>query len=140
MTRPFADYFERPEPRAPRTYECKDCRVPMTPRHHLRADGLCATCRKERSYEPPPEVAYQVGLCQTQYTDTWPFFAPDGERKGSRDMHQRVALAKEICALCPCRAACKEWALKQGCNLYGIWGGTTRHERALLRRAGEVAC
>jgi Transcription factor WhiB len=30
------------------------------------------------------------------------------------------------------RADCLRWALDQGSKLPGIWGGTTKHERALL--------
>lgn len=47
--------------------------------------------------------------------------------------------AKRVCASCPVRAECLEYALDRG-ERYGIWGGTSeRQRRALLaeRRAIE---
>jgi WhiB family redox-sensing transcriptional regulator len=41
--------------------------------------------------------------------------------------------AKAVCAACPARAACLEWAL-EACETEGIWGGTTPGERAAIRR------
>lgn len=45
-----------------------------------------------------------------------------------------VAEAKAVCAMCPVRAACLEWALKAR-EPHGIFGGLTEQERAMLRRA-----
>ncbi|PSK52427.1 Transcriptional regulator WhiD [Streptomyces sp. 111WW2] len=45
--------------------------------------------------------------------------------------------AKRICALCPVRPACLDYALKAR-EPYGVWGGLTADERtALLRQATE---
>jgi len=44
-----------------------------------------------------------------------------------------IARAKAVCAACPVRADCLEWALGVG-EADGIWGGTTPHERRILRR------
>ena len=42
----------------------------------------------------------------------------------------RVAAAKRICSTCPIVSECLTWAIN---NLEdGVWGGTTKHERALL--------
>lgn len=44
--------------------------------------------------------------------------------------------AKKICALCPVRAQCLEYALKND-ERFGIWGGLSERERRKLRkRAG----
>ena len=42
---------------------------------------------------------------------------------------EQVAEAKAICAGCPVRNECLAFALRTG-QVYGIWGGTTTHERA----------
>jgi len=41
---------------------------------------------------------------------------------------RQIAQAKTICAGCPVRQECLEFALSQGLA-YGIWGGTTERER-----------
>jgi WhiB family redox-sensing transcriptional regulator len=52
------------------------------------------------------------------------FFATDEER-------QSAALA--LCAACPVRTECLEHALENR-EPYGIWGGTTEHERKRIAR------
>jgi WhiB family redox-sensing transcriptional regulator len=59
------------------------------------------------------------------------FFHPDGERGASRVRRERAA--KAICATCPVRQDCLDWALKVR-EPYGVWGGKTSEERALLIR------
>ena len=49
---------------------------------------------------------------------------------------EQVAEAKAICAGCPVRRECLAFALRTG-QVYGIWGGTTTHERAIARRSSE---
>ena len=46
---------------------------------------------------------------------------------------KQVARAKAICARCPIRQACLDYALSAGA-LQGVWGGTTEAERQLLRQ------
>ncbi len=41
--------------------------------------------------------------------------------------------AKAVCARCPVREQCLEWALGAD-QIIGIWGGTTELERRALRR------
>jgi WhiB family redox-sensing transcriptional regulator len=50
------------------------------------------------------------------------FFGPDGERPSEREIRERKA--KVICALCPLRAECLEYALRHPAR-YGIWSGST---------------
>jgi WhiB family redox-sensing transcriptional regulator len=47
---------------------------------------------------------------------------------------KQVAAAKAICARCPVRSACFEFALTQR-DIQGIWGGSTDEERKKMRRA-----
>lgn len=64
-------------------------------------------------------------------TDTEAFFNPDYLR--GRNKRAREAAAKSICADCPVREACLEWALQLG-ETHGVWGGLTPEERAGVSR------
>jgi WhiB family redox-sensing transcriptional regulator len=46
---------------------------------------------------------------------------------------EQTAQAKAICATCRVRRECLAFALRTG-QIYGIWGGTTEHERAGVLR------
>jgi WhiB family transcriptional regulator, redox-sensing transcriptional regulator len=60
------------------------------------------------------------------------FFGPSAEFVTTRQ--QREAKAKAICARCPVRAECLEFALDTR-EAYGVWGGTSEDERrAVLRQ------
>jgi WhiB family transcriptional regulator, redox-sensing transcriptional regulator len=43
-----------------------------------------------------------------------------------------IMKAKTLCASCPVREKCLEWAIKR--EEFGVWGGTTARERAGIRR------
>lgn len=70
---------------------------------------------------------YAGALCAQ--TDPEAFY-PD---KGSTP-----AAAKKVCAVCPVRAQCLEWALDTA-ELWGTWGGATPRERRKLRMARGAA-
>ncbi|MGH8909348.1 MAG: WhiB family transcriptional regulator [Egibacteraceae bacterium] len=42
--------------------------------------------------------------------------------------------AKQVCAICPVKAICLQWALTTRQH-YGVWGGLDEQERRNLRRA-----
>jgi WhiB family transcriptional regulator, redox-sensing transcriptional regulator len=46
----------------------------------------------------------------------------------------QIAAAKAVCARCPVRADCLEFAVATN-QEYGVWGGTCEEERRALRRA-----
>ncbi|WP_424213252.1 WhiB family transcriptional regulator [Streptomyces sp. BI20] len=46
-----------------------------------------------------------------------------------------AARAKRICAECPARTECLDYAQKHG-ESHGIWGGLTGHERRVLALRG----
>jgi len=50
---------------------------------------------------------------------------------------QDARAAKKICRGCLVSGECAAWALAQGPNLEGIWGGLTRRERAKLGGGGR---
>lgn len=79
-----------------------------------------------------PSTAWQLeGRCRVE--DGSVFFPPAHfEHKPEREA--REARAKEICARCPVRAECLEWALATR-EQHGVWGGYSESERkALLAR------
>ena len=59
------------------------------------------------------------------------FFGPDGERQPERDVRERKA--KAICAQCPVRSECLEYALSRP-EKYGTWGSLNEDERVSERR------
>lgn len=74
------------------------------------------------------------GLChQAGMPDDWYVTNPGRER---HDTQQAVALT--ICAKCPVRETCLEYALDSR-DEWGIWGGKTARERkAILRERGPA--
>lgn len=65
--------------------------------------------------------------------DSSMFFHPDGERGHERLRREQVA--KAVCRSCPVVDACRAHALQVG-EAYGIWGGLSEPERAVLLRRG----
>ena len=63
--------------------------------------------------------------------NTWLFFGPDSEAGTQRNA--REARAKAVCAACPVRARCLDYALGESIR-HGIWGGLNEEERARERR------
>lgn len=47
---------------------------------------------------------------------------------------EQIAQAKAVCAACPVRDACLDWALEHNVE-HGIWGGATERERRSIRRS-----
>lgn len=62
-------------------------------------------------------------------TDPELFFPVSAEGAGD---HQRRRAAR-VCAGCPVRAQCLDYALESG-QRAGVWGGLDERERAALRR------
>lgn len=61
------------------------------------------------------------------------FFPPaSGERRDERE--RREQRAKSVCAECPVRAPCLDYALARN-ETHGIWGGRTELERQRLAAA-----
>jgi WhiB family redox-sensing transcriptional regulator len=57
-------------------------------------------------------------------------FFPTGTTGPAEDQTQQ---AKAICASCPVRETCLDWALATG-QQFGIWGGLTEEERRRILR------
>jgi WhiB family redox-sensing transcriptional regulator len=71
----------------------------------------------------------EEGKCRKHLPET--FFPSDGAG---------VSIAKRICAGCPVKAPCLEYALYHHIN-HGIWGGTSERERRRIagRRRRSVS-
>ena len=63
------------------------------------------------------------GLCAQTFPEA--FFPEQGS--SARD-------AKRICAACPVKAQCLEYALRNG-ERFGVWGGLSERERRALVKA-----
>ena len=71
-----------------------------------------------------------AALCRGD--DAIHFFAPNHmERKEEKDL--REASARALCARCPVREECLDYALDVG-ESHGIWGGLNELQRSRLRR------
>lgn len=57
------------------------------------------------------------------------FFHPQNERGNLR--RQRDRAAKSICARCPVRIECADYAVRAH-EPYGVWGGLTEEDRAAI--------
>jgi WhiB family redox-sensing transcriptional regulator len=64
-------------------------------------------------------------------TDAALWFAPDVEGRQARQ--RREAETRRICAGCPSRIPCLEFALDQP-DQHGFWGGVTEEGRKHMRR------
>ncbi len=84
------------------------------------------------AYDPHDELDTRhawrrLAACRDEDTD---LFFPNGE---TGDALEQAELAKAICAGCPVRLECLEFALTTN-QPYGIFGGLTEAERKSLRR------
>jgi WhiB family redox-sensing transcriptional regulator len=67
------------------------------------------------------------GNCRDQPPST--FFPSDGVG---------VEVARRICATCPVKSPCLEYALRNGVD-HGVWGGTSERERRRIARQRRLA-
>ena len=68
-----------------------------------------------------------LGLCRMYAPST--FFPSDGVG---------VDVARQVCAECPVRALCLEYALEHRID-HGVWGGTSERERRRIARRRRLA-
>jgi len=86
--------------------------------------------RRQVTLPPRPNWGWQdAAACRG--TDVVLFFGPDGERQPERDIRERKA--KALCASCPVRTECLDYAISRP-EKYGTWGGLNEDERASERR------
>ena len=83
---------------------------------------------------PPPLADVWAWQEEAACRDVNPdlFFAPEEERGMRRRARELVALS--LCGTCPVQAECRRQAEAFG-DTYGVWGGTTEHQREMLARS-----
>jgi WhiB family redox-sensing transcriptional regulator len=72
----------------------------------------------------------QRGACRTGNSSD---FYPPMHTEGKHERLARERRAKSICAACPVRLRCLEYAIAAD-ERYGIWGGLNNDERRVFRR------
>ena len=122
---------------------------PLTPcgtyagyaRHRKAAEPACGPCkaaaaearREQRATEPyviPDLPNLPEALCREVDPELW---VPSSVNAAANTAQHRKAAA--ICAICPEREPCLEYALSFPVRqIAGTWGGTTQDERQELRR------
>lgn len=76
----------------------------------------------------PPEN----GLCRGQDTEMWfPLYNKSPKAHERKKIRESTNKAIEICNVCPVQSHCLDYSLLH--EPYGIWGGRTEAERAIIR-------
>ena len=104
--------------------KCPPCRGIQSAR---TADSKAFARLAEAAAGADQPQGFRLAACREVDPELW--FPPAG-RRGSKIGKQ----AKAICAECPAKAACLQYALDTD-QREGIWGGMTARERTELRRA-----
>jgi WhiB family redox-sensing transcriptional regulator len=86
---------------------------------------------------PDPEAFAWQHYAACRGADTTLFFAPNYFEKRS-EKNAREAVAKGICARCPVRGDCLDYALSIR-EAHGVWGGLNEMERRAVLRHGTAA-
>lgn len=88
------------------------------------------SARRPKADLPGPGWGWQSdAACQDE--DVVLFFGPPGEPKVEREIRERQA--KQVCAGCPVRTACLDYAVNRP-EKAGTWGGLNEDERVPERR------
>ena len=100
----------------------------------LQATGMCRQINYTAIFEAMPKLPEWIADAPCSQADPELFF-PD-----AHESRANVALAKRVCAACPVRQECLEWALDRG-EKFGIYGGltSTQRRKVLRQRAKEAA-
>jgi WhiB family redox-sensing transcriptional regulator len=100
-------------------------------------DAIVSRYRTQSPSLPQPNSEHwdwqRNALCRG--LDSTVFFPPNGSR--GRDLEAQELRAKAVCGQCPVRMQCQEHALDAH-EPYGVWGGMTAKERALLLHSRGV--
>ena len=96
-----------------------------------------------RSITAVPDLAADLSVEWQQYgackqADGALFFPPSTHFEHKPDREAREGRAKRICAGCPVRSECLEWALRTR-EPHGVWGGRSESERKQMILAARKA-
>lgn len=100
-----------------------------TPEHNptMQATGMCRPINYTAIFEAMPKLPAWIADAPCSQADPELFFPEAHESRAN------VALAKRVCAACPVRQECLEWALARG-EKFGIYGGLTTTQRRKVSR------
>lgn len=100
----------------------------------LQATGMCRQINYTAIFEAMPKLPEWIADAPCSQADPELFFPEAHESRAN------VALAKRVCAACPVRQECLEWALDRG-EKFGIYGGltSTQRRKVLRQRAKDAA-
>jgi WhiB family redox-sensing transcriptional regulator len=87
--------------------------------------------RYDNDFDAAPEPWQAWAACRGADTN---LFFPQGE---TGEAEEQIAQAKAICARCPVRLACLDYAITTR-QEYGVWGGATEAERRSIRRRRQA--
>ena len=87
---------------------------------------MCRPINYTAIFEAMPKLPEWIADAPCSQADPELFFPEPHERA-------IVALAKQVCAACPVRQECLEWALDRG-EKFGIYGGLTSTQRRKVLR------
>jgi WhiB family redox-sensing transcriptional regulator len=87
------------------------------------------TPKSEHLYKELTQQLVELGSAPCQQAPDI-FFLEKGDHQGP----EKIRMSKAICAECPVKFLCLEYALEAGED-DGIWGGLTRNERKALKRS-----
>jgi WhiB family redox-sensing transcriptional regulator len=107
--------------------------VPLETERSARSPGdLGGTTAPVPRREVAPAIWREFGRCRDSDPN---LFFPVGRGRAALE---QAELAKAVCRGCPSREPCLAFALTTRQEL-GVWGGTSPHDRRLLRRRQAVA-
>ncbi|MFE6126676.1 WhiB family transcriptional regulator [Streptomyces sp. NPDC056437] len=96
---------------------------------------MTTTTRRARTLAAPParhDDWRSDALCVEVGAES---FFPEGKGEAVR---QQVEAAQRVCAACPVRRECGEWALATK-QTHGVWGGMSEQQRKYRRSAAGRA-
>jgi WhiB family redox-sensing transcriptional regulator len=110
---------------------------------HRQGSSSPSTEQKHKVRSLRLAASWQVGLPETgqdAQASAWRFQARCADQDpdlffpvgSSGPAVRQTMLAKAVCAQCPVRAECLEWALETA-QPHGVWGGLDEQERERLR-------
>jgi WhiB family redox-sensing transcriptional regulator len=85
----------------------------------------------------PDFEEFGITPCSESFPDA--FFTEESPESSllNRGAYRYEREAKTMCAECPYKVRCLEYAMKHS-DLQGIWGGTNEHQRKSMRRGLPV--
>jgi WhiB family redox-sensing transcriptional regulator len=124
---------------------CRLCKQPLIGRNSLHPGDVVLRTTVQKRKEGRPEGPEGVATHSWEYGWQWRaacrgedsgLFFPPGEFEPKEERVARERKAKAICATCPVRVECLDYAIRIH-EPHGIWGGLNELERRVLMNRAE---